>query len=89
MIALNQWFDMSKHIEQSDLNLVIDQMRLYALKQGLDPAHPECNVQCNEMRQAVQEHNKQHPAPATPVYRSRAAKLRAANRKTRKAPTPA
>jgi hypothetical protein len=54
---LEQWFDITKPIDQYELNISVDQMRLYAVKDGLDPEHPECKAEYRKMRNAVKQHN--------------------------------
>lgn len=54
---LDQWFDLSKRIDKSDIDLAEAQMMLYALKDGLDPDSPECKKQYRQMRAAVKAHN--------------------------------
>jgi hypothetical protein len=41
---LAQWFDLSKKVEKGDLQTALDQMALYALKDGLDPDSHEVKL---------------------------------------------
>ena len=73
---LEQWFDITKPIPKADADLTEAQMMLHALKDGMDPDCAEAKQQYREMRKAVKEHNEKFPVP----YRSKASKLRQANR---------
>lgn len=75
---LEQWFDITKPIPKADADLTEAQMMLYALKGGMDPDCAEAKQQYHEMHKAVKEHNEKFP-PQVP-YRSKASKLRQANR---------
>ncbi len=56
---LAQWFDLSKKIDKHDLQLTLDQMSLYAFKDGLYPESPEVKQELRKMRNAVKLHNEQ------------------------------
>lgn len=57
--VLAQWFDLSKKIEREDLQIAIDQMALYAIKEGLDPDCAESKREYKAMKNAVRLHNEQ------------------------------
>ena len=74
---LEQWFDTSGRISKSEAEVAEAQMRLYAIKDGIDPDDAQCLEQYKRMWQAVKAHNAAHPEPQKPMYKRRAAKRQA------------
>lgn len=58
---LEQWFDVSKKIPKEELELALDQMMLYAYKDGLDPNSKDVKEELRNFKKTVQEHNKRFP----------------------------
>jgi hypothetical protein len=56
-VDLAQWFDVSQPINQDDLEDVVSQMMLYAVRDGLDPDDDGCRREYQKMRLAVKRHN--------------------------------
>jgi len=54
---LEQWFDISKRISKTEIDLCEAQMMLYALKDNIDPEGSDAQRQINEMKRAVKLHN--------------------------------
>lgn len=61
MFPLEQWFDTTKPIDRTEVDITEAQMLLYAVKEGLDPESPEVREECRAMRKAVKNHNKKFP----------------------------
>jgi hypothetical protein len=55
---LQQWFDITAPIPKEYIEECIDQMMLYAIKDGYDPEHPECKAHYRKMRKSVKKHNE-------------------------------
>lgn len=47
---LAQWFDLIKRIDKYDLQIVLDQMALYAYNEGLDPESHEAKQEFKKMK---------------------------------------
>lgn len=56
-IPLKQWFDITKKIDKYELANALDQMELYAVKQG-DVSNDELRTEQRKMKLAVRAHNK-------------------------------
>jgi len=54
---LENWFDTTRIIPKDAVEIVIDQMALYALKDGEDPDSPEALIEYQELKNAVRKHN--------------------------------
>jgi hypothetical protein len=56
---VGEWFRTnSRIIENYELDLACDQIRLYALKDGLDPYGKDCRAVIRELKQSVRAHNR-------------------------------
>jgi len=57
---LQSWFSEAREgqrIPNAELEAAIAQMMLYAVKDGLDPEHPECKAEYKKMRKQVCSYN--------------------------------
>jgi hypothetical protein len=56
---IGSWFRTNTRIvDDYDLNAACDQIRLYAIKDGVDPDGRDSLTAVKELRDAVKEHNK-------------------------------
>ena len=54
---LEQWFDISRKITNTEVKTCEDQMALYAYKEGLEPNGDEWKESVRKLRLAVKQHN--------------------------------
>lgn len=55
---LEQWFDLNKKISKQDLEEAVEQMQVYALKDGFNINDSNVKKEINDFKRKVREHNR-------------------------------